>query len=67
MEAVKLLRLILQIGQGELAELAGVSRRELSRIEKAEVMPSRDVAKAIDQAFLGVIYRRASASREGNA
>lgn len=67
MEAVKLLRLILQIGQGELADLAGVSRRELARIESAEVMPSKELARAIDLAFVGVIIRRASASREGNA
>lgn len=66
MEAIKLLRLILQIGQGELAALSNMSRRELARIESAEVMPRREVARAIDLAFVGIITRRASASREGN-
>ena len=39
MEAYRLLRMILDVSQRDLARRAGISVRELSRIEKAEVMP----------------------------
>lgn len=64
MFALKLLRVILAIGQQELAQRAGVSVRELARIEAAEVLPRRDVSQKLDLAFEAIIMERAA--REGH-
>ena len=60
MFAIKLLRVILGVGQREMAQLSGVSIRELARIEAAEVLPRRDVAQKLDLAFERVIQERAA-------
>jgi len=57
--AIKLLRVILGIGQREFAQRAGVSLRELARIEAAEVIPRREVAQKIDLAFERYVLERA--------
>ena len=59
MFSIKLLRVILGIGQREFAQRSGVSLRELARIEAAEVIPRRDVAQKIDLAFEAFISERA--------
>ena len=59
--------MILDVSQRDLARRAGISVRELSRIEKAEVMPKREAAAALDLAFAEVIVERASRSKEGTA
>ena len=64
MFALKLLRVILGIGQRELAQRSGVSIREIARIEAAEVLPRRDVAQKLDLAFEQVSLRRAAPARE---
>jgi transcriptional regulator with XRE-family HTH domain len=51
MKAVKTLRLLLNIPQAQLAESAGISARELSRIEKGQVYPSRETMTRLDAAF----------------
>ena len=60
MFALKLLRGILAVGQQELARRAGVSVRELARIEAAEVLPRREVSQKLDRAFEAIILERAS-------
>lgn len=60
MFAIKLLRVILGVGQREMAQRSGVSIRELARIEAAEVLPRRDVAQKLDLAFERVIQERAA-------
>jgi len=60
MFAIKLLRVILGVGQREMAQLSGVSIRELARIEAAEVLPRRDVAQKLDLAFEKIIHGRAA-------
>ena len=64
MFALKLIRVILGIGQGQLAARAGVSVRELARIENAEVMPRAPAAKALDAALIGIVRDRAREAAE---
>jgi transcriptional regulator with XRE-family HTH domain len=65
MFAVKLARTALQIGQRELATRAGISVRELGRIERSEAQPRLELAQRLDKAFTGIILDRAvAAARE---
>jgi predicted transcriptional regulator len=59
MFAIKLLRVMLGIGQGQLASRAGISVRELARIENAEVLPRAPAAKALDAALMKIVRERA--------
>lgn len=58
MKAVRKLRLILQVSQGQLADAAGISSRELARVEKGEVHPSRETAQRLDHAFDDIVNER---------
>ena len=62
MFAVKLARTALKIGQRELAQRAGISVRELGRIERSEVQPRLELTHRIDRAFTGFILERAVAA-----
>ena len=62
--AIKLLRTMLRIGQSQLAERAGISVRELARIENAEVLPRPPAAKALDKAFAEFVLERAKAATQ---
>ena len=62
MFAIKLLRVVLGIGQREFSRRSGVSIRELARIEAAEVLPRRDVAQKIDRTFEQYVLERAAAA-----
>jgi transcriptional regulator with XRE-family HTH domain len=65
MFAVKLARTALKIGQRELAGRAGISVRELGRIERSEVQPRLELTRRLDKAFTGFILERAvAAARE---
>ena len=55
--------MILDVSQRDLARRAGISVRELSRIEKGEVMPKREAAAALDRAFKQIIQARAAEDR----
>lgn len=54
-----MLRRILGIGLSDLARRAGVSVRELHRIERGEALPHAATAQKLDQAFLQVVLERA--------
>jgi transcriptional regulator with XRE-family HTH domain len=58
MIAVRMLRQLLRCGQGDFAKLAGVSVRELIRIENSEVIPRADIAAGIDRAFFSLVFDR---------
>lgn len=58
MKAVRTLRFLLNVSQSELAEAASISSRELARIEKAEVHPTPDTARKIDDALERLIAER---------
>ena len=60
--SIKLLRVVLGIGQREFSQRSGVSIRELARIEAAEVLPRRDAAQKIDLAFENFILERAASA-----
>ena len=64
MFAIKILRVMLGIGQGKLAARAGISVRELARIENAEVTPRVPAAKALDAALMGIVRDRAREEAE---
>ena len=52
---MKLARVMLNIGQAKLAARAGISVRELARIENGEVQPKALAAKAIDAALMAIV------------
>ncbi len=59
MRIVKTVRQVFVIGQQELADLSGVSVRELARIEAGEQVPRPDTANAISTAIERLIAKRA--------
>jgi predicted transcriptional regulator len=67
MFAIKLLRVMLGIGQAQLAARAGISVRELARIESAEVLPRAPAAKALDGALMDIVRERAQAATRETA
>lgn len=67
MVAVRMLRQLLRVGQADFAQLAGLSVRELVRIEKSEVAIKVDVSEKIDKAFYSVILDRAKEGADGKA
>ena len=62
MFALKLLRVMLGIGQAQLATRAGISVRELARIESGEVQPSAPAWAAYDKALMEIVEARALAA-----
>jgi transcriptional regulator with XRE-family HTH domain len=58
MRAVKLLRVVLGIGQQELATAAHLSVRELARIETGQTRPAPATMANLDVAFLAILDRR---------
>jgi transcriptional regulator with XRE-family HTH domain len=48
------------VGQTELARLAGISARELARIENGEVAPSKETSELLDDALDKIILERAT-------
>jgi transcriptional regulator with XRE-family HTH domain len=64
MFALKLLRVMLGIGQAQLASRAGISVRELARIESGEVQPSAPAWAAYDKALAEIIEARALATAD---
>ncbi len=58
MRIVKRFRQLLNVSQQELATEAGISVRELARIEAGEQQPRRDNAAAIDRGFDAIIVKR---------
>lgn len=67
MFAVKLARTALNIPQRELASRAGISVRELGRIERSEVQARLELTQRLDRAFTGVILERAVAAAKETA
>ena len=59
MFALKLLRVMLGVGQAQLAARAGISVRELARIESGEVQPSAPAWAAYDKALAEIVEARA--------
>jgi len=59
MFAVKLARTLLVIGQSQLAARAGISVRELARIENGQVTPRESAARSLDAALVGIVRDRA--------
>ena len=55
---VRTLRNLLGIPQKNLAEDAGLSVRELQRVEAGDVVPSGDTVRGLDDAFDKAITRR---------
>jgi predicted transcriptional regulator len=55
MFSVKLARVLLGIGQTQLAKRAGISVRELARIEIGEVHPKAQASQALDAALVAII------------
>ena len=55
MFAIKLLRVMLGIGQAQLAARAGISVRELARIESGEVHPRAPISQALDAALMAIV------------
>ena len=62
MRLVRTLRNLLNIQQDELARRAGISARELSRIEKAVAVPTPETIAGLDAAFTKLLDERARAS-----
>jgi transcriptional regulator with XRE-family HTH domain len=58
MRALKKLRLLLDIGQQELARASGLSTRELARIEAGEQLPRRETALGVDAGFDAILRER---------
>jgi transcriptional regulator with XRE-family HTH domain len=65
MRAIKRLRLLLDIGQQELAEASGLSTRELARIEAGEQVPRRDTAQGVDAGFDSILRARLEGDNNG--
>lgn len=60
MYVLKLLRVLLGIGQAQLAARAGISVRELARIERGDVRPSAPSMAAYDRAIEEIVEARAA-------
>ena len=58
MQLLRLARLVFGIPVGALAARAGVSAREVSRIESGHVRPKPDTLDAIDAAFVALVRAR---------
>jgi hypothetical protein len=58
MQVIRVARLVLDIPAGLLAARAGLSARELHRIERGLVMPTSTTLRALDQAFLDLMAER---------
>lgn len=54
-----MLRALLKVGQRELASKAGMSVRQLVRIEAGEAFPSRGMLLNIDRAIAQILVERA--------
>lgn len=63
MRLIKTTRGLLGVSVTELAKEAGISRRELTRIESRVVTASDKSLSAIDRAFDRILERRVSAAR----
>ena len=59
MYTLKLLRVMLGIGQAQLATRAGISVRELARIEAGDIQPSAPAWAAYDKALMEIVQARA--------
>lgn len=59
MRFLKVLRALLKVGQRELASKAGMSVRQLVRIEAGEAFPSRGMLLNIDRAIAQILVERA--------
>lgn len=64
MRALKKLRLLLDIGQQELARASGLSTRELARIEAGEQVPRRETAQGVDAGFDAILLARRKTEEE---
>lgn len=58
MRLVRILRAVFGIPQKQLAERAGISVRELARIEEGEVAPKQRVLDELDRAARNIIDER---------
>ncbi len=63
MQLLRLARVVFGIPVGALAAKAGISVREVSRIERGDVRPKPDTLDAIDAAFVALIRARFGAGR----
>ena len=63
MQAVKILRLILDVPQLELAKHAGISIRQLARLEAKGAPLTREATMQIDDAFTKLIEERCQQSQ----
>ena len=58
MRALKTLRQLLRISQVELASAAGLSARQLARIEAGEQVVNQKTAQGLDQGFDSILSAR---------
>jgi predicted transcriptional regulator len=66
MKSLRLLRHVLDLSARRLAQAAGVSERELRRIETGAAQPTSGTLRALDAAFAAAIHQRiVRATREG--
>jgi transcriptional regulator with XRE-family HTH domain len=64
MRALKKLRLLLDIGQVELASAAGLSARQLARIEAGKQLVNQKTAQGLDAALDSILGARISTHTE---
>lgn len=64
MRILRLLRAVFSIPQVELARKAGLSVRELTRIEKGEVHVTKSALTALDEAVTSILIARISAKEQ---
>lgn len=65
MQIIRLLRSLFRIGQAELATAAGISVREMARIENCEVTPSPETLTAVDKALMAYVLSSANRADTG--
>lgn len=64
MKLLRVARLVLGIPVSALAARAGVSVRELARIERGEVRPKAETLAALDSAFMAVLQSRLAGAED---
>ena len=58
MQALRIARLVFGIPLSVLAAKAGVSRKEIARIERGDVWPRAETFAAVDAAFVALLGSR---------
>jgi predicted transcriptional regulator len=67
MRSLRLLRHLFAIQLNQLASEAGVSGREIRRVERAEVVPATATLVALDRALLKLVFQRLAGTDRADA